>query len=133
MKTSLVRTMVHYIRTTVYRIYVYTNASAWLCRPPTGRTIDYTTPSLALTERFDLWRILLLHYYIITNERSIYYYVYEGILYLYNPIYTCVSFIRALLFTINIITCACNNIIIVKHIYNCIHGHVGILLLLRRY
>ena len=36
----VVRTMVHYVDY-VYDsiVYVYTHASAWLCRPPTGRTI----------------------------------------------------------------------------------------------
>ena len=57
----VVRTMVHYVDY-VYDsiVYVYTHASAWLCRPPTGRTITPHIHSHLRTVRPLFGELLLL-------------------------------------------------------------------------
>ena len=57
----VVRTMVHYVDY-VYDsiVYVYTHASAWLCRPPTGRTITPHNHSHSRTNGSTFGELLLL-------------------------------------------------------------------------
>jgi len=95
--------MVHYVRIRQYRIrtytIVYTHASAWLCRPPTGRTITPHIHSHSRTIRPLENYYYYLHYYyysyyLLRTNEDIYYHAYLS----YYFIFQIAQFIYSILF-----------------------------------